>query len=124
MQNMKRIILLAAVLASLFAGAYLYETAPATARVAGIAGFRTDLATAFQNNFTAAQRASVANSFVSAYQGEFNSLLAANAITNNAAGRGQFAVNKVIDYVQDVHRSEQHKASLQAVVTPTPLPDN
>lgn len=88
---------------------------------AGVAGFKTDLIAAFTANFTAGQRTTIANSFVSAYQNEWNARVAAGT-ADNAANRGLFAIDKIIEHVQTIVRAEQHKTALNAVPMPTPLP--
>lgn len=108
---------------SFIAGFILAVALIAVAQVsAGVAGFKTDLIAAFTANFTAPQRTAIANSFVSAYQGEWNRRVATGTV-DNAANRGSFAADKITAYVNEIVQAETHKAALAAVPTPTPLPN-
>jgi hypothetical protein len=107
---------------SFLAGAILMAALVFSVQVfAGVAGFKTDLKAAVGANFTAGEQQKVRDSFVSAYQAEWDQKVAAGTV-DNAANRGDFAADKIIAYIQGIVFSSTYKASLQAVATPTPLP--
>jgi hypothetical protein len=114
MKNTIKIILLSAIFAVLLNIA----TTPA---FAGLASFKTALIAAVQANFTAGQQTEIRNSFVSAYQTEWDARVRAGT-ADTAANRGNFAADKIIDYVNDVRNGELKKAAITALPTPTPLP--
>src|SRR4051812_26275866 len=115
---MKRFRFILTILLALLIGYAAAQMQPASTHAASIATFKTALISAVQANFPAGQQTTVANSFVSAYQGEWNARLADGTYTDTPANRGQFAADKIIAYVQEVVRSEQYKASIQAVASP------
>jgi hypothetical protein len=85
---------------------------------AGIASFKADLLTAVQSNFLAADRARIANAFASAYgyQATING-------QPNPQTKGDFAADQLVNYVKNIVLSEEAKAAVVAVPTPTPLPN-
>lgn len=88
--------------------------------LAGIASFKTDLKAAVTNNFLAADRTRITDAFVAAYQAEWNARVAAGTV-DNATNRGDFAADKVIDYMKAIVFKRESDAVVQAVASPTPL---
>lgn len=88
---------------------------------AGIASFKTALVANVTANFTVPERQKITDTFVTAYQSEWNARVAAGTV-DNATNRGNFVADKVIDYIQGIVRAEQHRTNIQAVALPTPLP--
>jgi hypothetical protein len=90
--------------------------------LAGIATFKTDLIAAFTNNFLAADRQRVANAFVNAYPAEWQARVAAGT-ADTSANRGDFAADKIIEYIKVVVKATEQNSAVSAVPTPTPLPN-
>jgi hypothetical protein len=127
MRKLKNIKLSFLLIVALAFGGAVYFDAPVsvTPRVeASVATFRTALIADFTNtnNFTIAQRNEIADAFVSAYNAEWLARIADGTYTDTAANRGQFAVDKMIFYMRDIHRDYRRKLDFSAVPTPTPLP--
>ena len=122
LKNVRIIAFCLIVAATLFAFVADRSERVAPTASATVATFRADLVTAFTNNFTAPQRQEIANAFVSAYPVKWQADLKSGKYTDTTANRGQFAIDRIIEYVSEVRTSEMKKANISALPTPTPLP--
>ena len=71
------------------------------------------------SNLTANEKQKLRDRFVSAYQGEFDSLVE-GGMTDNATNRGKFVAQKWIDFAKVIYTSEKLKAD-RAAITPEEL---
>jgi hypothetical protein len=78
---------------------------------------KTDIKTAFGANLDATTIGKVRNRFVSAYQSEWN-IRVNGGVTDNAANRNTFAVDKVFDYMQEIYTRESNRENHAAVAAP------
>lgn len=78
---------------------------------------RTDFSQALTANLDAVTRQKLRDRFVAAYQGEWNTRVAAGTV-DNSTNRGQFAVDKVFDYIQETFRAGSQRENAAALPTP------
>lgn len=78
---------------------------------------KSDIKTAFTNNFTAAQITRIVNAFATAYgyQATING-------SPNPQTKVDFAMDKISSYIQEITSSEELKVLQTAVVKPTAIP--
>lgn len=88
----------------------------------GIAAFKAAFIAAAQANFTAGERTRISNAFIQAYKSEWDARVRAGT-ADNAANRGEFVADKVVEFMRSTVQAEEYKAGLIAVPTPTPLPN-
>ncbi len=77
--------------------------------------FKADLKAAFVANFVATPRARLIDAFATAYG---YSAFLADGVTANPQTKADFAVDKIVEYIQNVVKGEEAKAAHTAVVTP------
>lgn len=92
----------------------------ATTVDAGMNSFRSGVAGLLQTEFTAAQTNRITEAFAETYRAEFENAVNANTVANTAAGRRQFAAEKITEFVTDTTR--RHEQSKIVAPTPTPIP--
>lgn len=110
-------------LLSFFIGVIFTTVIVSSAEVfAGKDSFKTALVSAFTSNFDAPTRTRVTSAFVATYPAEWNARVASGT-ADNPTNRGLFVADKVIGYVEETVKTEERRASLASLPTPTPLPN-
>ncbi len=84
--------------------------------------FKSDLKAAFVANFTAVPRNRIVNAFASAYGYSATIPDTANpgATLPNPVTSADFAVDKIVEYIQNIVKGEEHKTAQAAVVVANP----
>ena len=82
-----------------------------------ITQLKADIKAAFVANLDATTRTKLADRFVLGYQQQWNALVA-GGLADNATNRGDFAIDKVFDYIQNVYRTGSAQENAAAMPAP------
>jgi hypothetical protein len=82
-----------------------------------VTGLKAAIKQAFVDNLDATTRTKLSNRFVLGYQQEWNAKVAGGTV-DNATNRGDFAVDKVFDFIQSVYRSGSSQENVAALPEP------
>jgi hypothetical protein len=85
--------------------------------MANLANFKTELLNLFSNtaNLTATEKTKLRNRFVSEYNGQWLTYLAANGGSDTAAIRGQFAVEMTVEKWRDIYSAGSNRENQVAL---------
>ena len=82
-----------------------------------IAGLKSDIVAAFTANLDAATRTKLASRMISAYPNHWQAYLSGGG-TDTPANRGEFAADRLFNYLQDIYRGESYKENVAAIPPP------